>query len=573
MPTLILAIKDLRLLLRDARSGIILLVMPLLFVAVLGMAVGEGFGQKPDDRLRISIVNLDEGLPEGKRDFPSKRWSEVVIDDLASTADIRIELIPDRTEAEKLIREGKRSAVLIFEPKFSHEMQRCSFLTTADPPPLNPLFVNGIHLDKLGLTVLRDPTQQAAASIIEQVAQVTQMRVVIPWMIGKAFERVGDAEFMELLAEHFGPKLAALRDVRLGAAIVAGGAIVVPSPGGIKGGVLRELRPVVEQTFATILVDPSFLKKLTALMAKETKLPELLIKPMVQRLVPELQKMIVQIFDDEQLLAKIAQGISFADLMTPEVRNAVGPKVKEGITILFSNYNFTAKTWAGLTKNDEPKAEEKNRTVYTGEPTGLLKRGALRYQILVPSYTVMFAFFLVLTLGWLFVAERRQGTLVRLRAAPLSRGQLLLGKLLPCLLLSLFQGVFLLIAGNIVFGMKWGAEPLWLMAVVASTSLAAMGMAMLVAGLAKTETQVAVYGSMLVLLLGGISGSSGQRDLMPENMRQFSYVTPHAWALDAYSQLLINPTPEIAIVATACGVLIAFGIGFLGLAWWLIRLD
>ena len=31
----------------------------------------------------------------------------------------------------------------------------------------------------------------------------------------------------------------------------------------------------------------------------------------------------------------------------------------------------------------------------------MLHRGAARYQILVPSYTVMFAFMLVLTVGWL----------------------------------------------------------------------------------------------------------------------------------------------------------------------------
>jgi ABC-2 type transport system permease protein len=109
--------------------------------------------------------------------------------------------------------------------------------------------------------------------------------------------------------------------------------------------------------------------------------------------------------------------------------------------------------------------------------------------------------------------------------------------------------------------------------VVASKSLAAMGLAMVVAGLAKTETQVAVYGTLLVLVLAGISGSLMPRDLMPENMRHFSYITPHAWALDAYSQLLINPRPELAVVAQACAVLVAFGIGFLVLAWRLIRLD
>ena len=75
---------------------------------------------------------------------------------------------------------------------------------------------------------------------------------------------------------------------------------------------------------------------------------------------------------------------------------------------------------------------------------GMLGRGAVRYQVLVPSYTVMFAYFLVLTVGWLFVAERRQGTLKRLRAVPLLRSQILIGKLIPCFMLSIGQGLFLL---------------------------------------------------------------------------------------------------------------------------------
>src|ERR1041385_1235769 len=58
-----LARKDLRLLVRDARALVILLVMPLIFVLVLGVSLGEGFGQKPADRLRVTVLNLDEGLP------------------------------------------------------------------------------------------------------------------------------------------------------------------------------------------------------------------------------------------------------------------------------------------------------------------------------------------------------------------------------------------------------------------------------------------------------------------------------------------------------------------------------
>src|SRR5208282_4661212 len=59
-----LASKDLRLLLRDVRAAGILLAMPFIFILVLGLAVGEGFGRKTDDRMRVSVVDMDKGLPE-----------------------------------------------------------------------------------------------------------------------------------------------------------------------------------------------------------------------------------------------------------------------------------------------------------------------------------------------------------------------------------------------------------------------------------------------------------------------------------------------------------------------------
>src|SRR6516165_6145052 len=53
--------KELRLLLRDRVAAVLLLVMPLLFIFVLGLLLGEEFGEKPDDRLRVSVVDLDRG--------------------------------------------------------------------------------------------------------------------------------------------------------------------------------------------------------------------------------------------------------------------------------------------------------------------------------------------------------------------------------------------------------------------------------------------------------------------------------------------------------------------------------
>lgn len=478
MPTLTIAGKDLRLLLRDSRSAIILLVMPLLLILVLGLSLGRVFEEKPDDRIRISVVNLDDGLPRGHEGFPPKPWSQMVIDDLTNTGNVRVEMIPTRVEAEQLIRKGDRAAVVIFEPEFSDRVQRCSFVGepfTIDP--INPLYRDGIVTKEIGVAILRDPTQLVAYSVINQVVQVTLMRVIIPWMIGRAFEMIGTPPFMDRMEKY----------------------------------------------------------------------------------------------------------IPLLSTFPRQFKSQLGEGIQKGIGAFFDKYNFTGKTWAKLTKSEAPPDAVENRSEYEAPDGSVsLNRGAVRYQILVPAYTVTFAFFLVLTVGWLFVAERRHGTIVRLRAAPLSRWQILLGKLLPCLVVSLAQGFLLLVCGVVIFGMSFGPMPWLLVPVVVSTSFAAVGLAMLVAGLARTETQVAVYGTLLVLMLAGLSGSMMPRDLMPEGMRTLSQITPHAWALDAYSQLLPPPAepgqppppaPEVEEVLRDCGVLLGFGAVFLSLAWWRMRLD
>jgi ABC-2 type transport system permease protein len=465
-PILTLAAKDLRLLVRDPRAAVILLLMPILLVGILGLTVGGAFNPNQKDQLRISLVNLDTGLPPDAGSFPDRPWSQILLDDFASTADIKVELIGTRDDADRLVRSGERAVVIVLEPNFSELVHRCSFV--GEPfkkQPINPLYRDGMRTREIGVTILRDPTQAIAGAVVEQVVQVALMRVVIPWMIGQAFEMIGTAPFMDRMKKY-----------------VAG-----------------------------------------------------------------------------------------IDLLPPSMMKSMGDAMQKGIAGFFSEYDFRGKTWAKLTKSNPPPDRVENRTAYQSDGKGVLRRGAVRYQTLVPSYTVTFAFFLVLVMGWLFAAERRYGTLVRLNAAPLARWQLLLGKLLPCALISLMQGFGLLVAGRILFGLPLGARPELLIPVVVCTSFAAVGLAMLVAAIARTEQQVSVNGTLLVMVLAGLSGSLMPRYLMPEEMKQLSRVTPHAWSLDAYSQLLANPEPQTAIVWTACAALCGFGTLFLTLAWW--RMD
>jgi ABC-2 type transport system permease protein len=140
----------------------------------------------------------------------------------------------------------------------------------------------------------------------------------------------------------------------------------------------------------------------------------------------------------------------------------------------------------------------------------------------------------------------------------------------------------LLLLGRVLLGMKWGPDdwPLWqqvawLLPVVFTTSLAAMGLAVLVAAVARTEIQVAVYGALPVLVLALIGGCVLPREWMPEQAQQFGILTPQGWALDAYRELLdqTGSPPNLKIVLQACGALAGFGAGFTLLAGLFMRLD
>src|SRR3954462_436493 len=120
---LALARKELRLLLRDRMAAGLLVGMPLLFILVLGLLLGENFGQKPDDSLKIYVVDLDKGVG-----ILGKSWAETVIQDLRETRGIRIETIDDAATAKRYINDHKVPAVLVLREDFSDRMNRCSFL-------------------------------------------------------------------------------------------------------------------------------------------------------------------------------------------------------------------------------------------------------------------------------------------------------------------------------------------------------------------------------------------------------------------------------------------------------------
>src|SRR5258708_4686525 len=166
----------------------------------------------------------------------------------------------------------------------------------------------------------------------------------------------------------------------------------------------------------------------------------------------------------------------------------------------------------------EARHREDDGETPAAAPVAVKSRSDVIYEYLVPSYTVMFVFFIVQLMARSLIGERDTGTLNRLLIVPVTRTGLMAGKAVPFLMISLAQTVILFLAGKVLFQMSWGEYPWMLAPGIFATSLAATALGLVVATVARTDSQVTAYGNFLVLILAGVSGCLIPPPLLPPLM-------------------------------------------------------
>jgi ABC-2 type transport system permease protein len=191
----------------------------------------------------------------------------------------------------------------------------------------------------------------------------------------------------------------------------------------------------------------------------------------------------------------------------------------------------------------------------------------------VPAWLVFGAFFVVIPLSNTLIRERQQGTLRRLRTMPVSQGTLLAGKLAPYFLVNMLQVALMLMAGMWLVP-ALGGEALQLHGskgalalVCASISLAALGYALLISSITRTTEQASLLGGAGNLILAAIGGIMVPKFVMPEAMQHLTNVSPMAWGLEGFLDVLLRDgsTADVLFEAAALSV---FGVVTLVIAWW-----
>lgn len=199
------------------------------------------------------------------------------------------------------------------------------------------------------------------------------------------------------------------------------------------------------------------------------------------------------------------------------------------------------------------------------------------FTLLVPSFTVLFAFFIVGDISAALLKERREGSLRRLIAAPMPKWTIIGGKMLAYLVLVVVQVLIIFGVASLLFKMPFQGSLFSFILVTLAMGLAATGMGMFIAAISKSDKQADSLGLLLGFALGALGGCFVFGTPVPlyktgGTLGTLSNLTPQAHALKGYDLLLVQ-NASLVEVLPEIGILLGFALLFLLLATWRFKFE
>jgi ABC-2 type transport system permease protein len=179
---------------------------------------------------------------------------------------------------------------------------------------------------------------------------------------------------------------------------------------------------------------------------------------------------------------------------------------------------------------------------------------------------VMFILFGAMFGAFSLLEERRNLTLLRLISTPTGRISILSGKLMGIFLIGAMQFAALIIATRVIFRVTWGGQWLAVAALALATVLAATGMAIFIASVAKTNRSAAAISQIMIQGMAALGGSMIPLMVFPNWMKTLSKFTINYWALDGFTQVMQGK--DIHVIVVPCMILLGFACFFMTIGVW-----
>lgn len=190
----------------------------------------------------------------------------------------------------------------------------------------------------------------------------------------------------------------------------------------------------------------------------------------------------------------------------------------------------------------------------------------------VPAMAVAFAAFGVGYAGFTFFRDHGWGTWDRLRATPASSVDIMVGKVVPTVMVTVVQLLLLFVLGGPLFGLEvtgsWSG--LLLLVLVLALSLSAFGM--FVTSVTRTMNQLNAVGSVGGMALALLGGAWVPVETMPGWAQLVAPGIPTYWAMEGFREIILDGGGVEDALLPAL-VMLGFGVLFTLLTAWRFRFE
>jgi ABC-2 type transport system permease protein len=188
-------------------------------------------------------------------------------------------------------------------------------------------------------------------------------------------------------------------------------------------------------------------------------------------------------------------------------------------------------------------------------------------HMIVPGLVAVIMMTIAAMLTSLTIArEWERGTMEQLAATPVTRLELVLGKLLPYLAIGLLDVLVTSVLGVLLFGVPFRGNALLLMVLSFFFLTGALGLGMFISAVARSQvlaTQLAMIATFLPTLL--LSGFMFPIETMPAALRGISYLIPARYFLVVTRGIFLKGV-GVEVLRTQGLLMVAFAAAGLSLA-------
>jgi ABC-2 type transport system permease protein len=274
--------------------------------------------------------------------------------------------------------------------------------------------------------------------------------------------------------------------------------------------------------------------------------------------------------DEPVEIGFVARPTGFGPQLQATVQAVVGPQAARVRAARFADAEGAGDFDASLERATALQTElplVEARTTTVGDETFPSTLG--QFDLGASSQLVTFVFLVSLTGSAALIQSRLLGVARRMLSTPTSMRTVLTGETLGRYGVALFQGLYIMGFSLLLFGVSWG-DPVGAVAILLLFALVGAGAGMLMGALFRNDQQAAGIGVVVGLGLGALGGAMTPIEFFSPTMTRIAHITPHAWALDGFAEL-VREHGTVVDIWLELAVLAAMAATILVLANWALR--